>query len=83
MKVGFYKDDLVGVVEGFGDEFERCASSYVENGDFKAVAQSFADEFYEIYEDSDMNFNVYVELEGNLYEFSMFTEYDPRFEIED
>lgn len=67
MKVGFYKDDLEIVQED--DSVIRAAEDYAEA-------------HHEIHEQSDMEFVVYVEdLEGQLHEVKMFTDYDPRYEV--
>ena len=74
MKAGFYKTDL-SVVEGFYDPLDPDA---VED-----AATDFADENHQIDEASDMSFTVYVEDDGgDLHKVTMFTEYDPRFEVE-
>lgn len=74
MKVGFYKDELS----------EPVASYDVDDADVvQEVAKDFAEQEHEICEASDMNFTVYVEdKDGNLHEVKLYTEYDPRFEID-
>ena len=74
MKVGFYKDELVAPV-AFYDVDD---SDVIED-----VAKDFAEQEHQIYEASDMKFTVYVEdKDGKVHVVNLFTEYDPRFEVE-
>ena len=67
MKAGFYKNDM----------------QEIEADSVNEAAESFAEEHHQIDEQSDMKFTIYVEDDnGMLFEIKMYTEYDPRFEVE-
>ena len=74
MRVGFYKDELVAPV-AFYD---------IDDSDvIEEVAKDFAEQEHQIDEASDMKFTVYVEdKDGKVHVVKLFTEYDPRFEVE-
>jgi hypothetical protein len=70
MRVGFYKDEL----KDFDSE------DFEDINDVNAVAMLFADENHQVDEESDMEFEVFVEDdEGVLHKISMFTEWNPMF----
>ncbi|MEZ0150398.1 MAG: hypothetical protein AB9Q19_13960 [Candidatus Reddybacter sp.] len=74
MKVGFYKNDLVDPVSFY----DADDADVIEE-----VAKDFAEANHQIDEASDMNFTVYVkDSKGSIHEVKLFTEYDPRFEVE-
>ena len=67
MLVGYFKDEMV----------EVGADSVVE------AAKIYADENHQIDEESDMNFELFVEDDnGIMRKIKMYTEYDPRYEVE-
>jgi hypothetical protein len=69
MKVGYYKYEL--------EEFETLEDDVVD------VAKQYADETHEIVEESDLKFTLYVEDNlGHLHEINLYTEFDPRYEVE-
>ena len=75
MKVGFYKDDL----EDFTGFYDIDDEDYIQE-----IAGDFADKNHQVDEESDMKFTVYVEDDNDgLHEVHFFTEYDPRYEVED
>jgi hypothetical protein len=70
MKIGYYKDDLEHI------ESEGMSA--------KDIAVLYADENHQIDEESDMNFEIYVEdEEGVLHTFKMTAEYDPVYSAEE
>tara|TARA_R110002020_G_scaffold475890_1_gene713800 strand:+ start:48135 stop:48380 length:246 start_codon:yes stop_codon:yes gene_type:complete len=75
MEVGFYKEDLEDVVGDYD----------IDDEDFiEEIAKDFAEKNHQIDEASDMKFTVYVkDNEGCIHEVKFYTEYDPRFEVED
>ena len=70
MKIGYYKDELEHI------ESEGLSA--------KDIAVLYADENHQIDEESDMNFEIYVEDDqGVLHTFKMTTEYDPVYSAEE
>lgn len=66
MKAGFYKNEMVEIEADSIDD----------------AAQLYADEHHEIYEQSDLEFKVYIlDDEGIMHKVDMYTEYDPRYEV--
>lgn len=67
MLVGYYKSDMIEID---ADSVELAAEEYAE-------------EKHQIDESSDMEFELYVEDDdGKLFEVKMYTEFDPRYEVE-
>jgi len=66
MRVGYYKDELIDIE---ADSVAEAASLY-------------ADEHHQIDEASDMDFELFVESDGKLFCVKMYTEYDPRYEVD-
>ncbi len=75
MKVGFYKSELSDVVGDYDIDDEDL---------IEEIAKDFAEENHQIDEGSDLNFTVYVmDDAGVIYQVKFYTEYDPRFEVDD
>lgn len=55
----------------------------IQGGDLEEAAVSFADKYHQIDEETDMNFEVYVEDGlGELHIFKMKTEWNPTYYVE-
>jgi hypothetical protein len=70
-KIGWYADDLEEVFD------EDLDVEDMNNTFIKLVAQQFANNNHEICEDSDMEFSVFVEVDGHVTEVRFKTEFDP------
>tara|TARA_R110002020_G_scaffold475890_1_gene713750 strand:- start:21552 stop:21788 length:237 start_codon:yes stop_codon:yes gene_type:complete len=75
MRVGFYVNDLESVVGNYDIDDEDL---------IEEIAKDFAEENHQIDEQSDMRFSVCVEDSNKkIHEVLFYTEYDPRFEVEE
>lgn len=79
-KIGWYADDLVtldsphhNIDEMDSDELKE----FVED-----MAKEFAYEHHQIDEESDMQFSVFVEVNGDLKEVNFKTEFDPVYYVD-
>lgn len=81
MKIGWHKDDLDDVLDVIHCVSDDYLKVLIEDGELKAIAESYAEENHEIEGESDMEFAIYIEHNGVISEINMFTECSPIYSV--